>query len=529
MIRLNDAPHYDVIVIGTGAGGGTLAHRLAPSGKRVLILERGGFLPRERDNWDSTAVFVKGKYRAPEFWFDRHGREFPPEVNYYVGGNTKFYGAALFRLRPEDFGELRHHDGISPAWPLRYEDLEPYYTQAEHLYRVHGRHGEDPTEGPASAQYAHPPVEHEPRIQQLSDDLEKQGLHPFHLPIGVDLDQDAAGRATPSSVCIRCNRVDGFPCLVRGKSDAQVICVEPALEHPGVELVTHAHVLRLETDPTGRTVSSVVARLEGGEEARFSADLVVVACGAVNSAALLLASANDRHPQGLANGSGVVGRFYMRHNNLALMAVSREPNDTQFQKTLALHDWYLGSDDWDYPLGGIQMLGKSDAEQIHGEAPRWAGAVTPDMPFEVMAHHAVDFWLCGEDLPLADNRVTLDGDGRIHLALDENHNTAGLKRLRHKLQGMLGRLGMHEHHLLDHSLYLHKGMPIGATAHQAGTVRFGTDPASSALDLNCKAHELDNLYVVDTSFFPSIGAVNPSLTAIANALRVGDHLLERMG
>ncbi|MEU1164762.1 GMC family oxidoreductase [Streptomyces sp. NPDC005921] len=522
-------PPYDVIVIGTGAGGGTLAHRLAPSGKRVLILERGDYLPRERDNWDSTAVFVKAKYRAPEFWLDRHGKEFPPEVNYYVGGNTKFYGAALFRLRPEDFGELRHHDGVSPAWPIGYDDLEPYYTQAEHLYLVHGRHGEDPWEGPCSAQYAYPPVEHEPRIERLSMDLEKQGLHPFHLPIGVNLTQDEDGRATHSSVCVRCDRVDGFPCLLRAKSDAQVICVEPALEHPNVELVTNARVTRLETDPTGRSVTSVVAELPGEREARFSADVVVVACGAVNSAALLLASANDRHPNGLANSSDVVGRHYMRHNNLALMAVSEEPNDTRFQKTLALHDWYLGADDWEYPLGGIQMLGKSDAEQIHGEAPRWAGAVLPDMPFEVLAHHAVDFWLCGEDLPRPENRVTLEEDGQIRLTLDEGNNIEGLNRLRHKLQHLLGHLGMREHHLLSHSIYLHKGMPIGATAHQAGTVRFGTDPAASALDVHCKAHDLDNLYVVDTSFFPSIGAVNPSLTAIANALRVGDHLLERLG
>jgi choline dehydrogenase-like flavoprotein len=473
---MTDAQHYDVIVVGTGAGGGTIAHRLAPTGKRILLLERGDYLPRERDNWDSTAVFVKGKYRAPEFWFDQHGNQFPPEVNYYVGGNTKFYGAALFRMRPEDFGELRHHDGISPAWPLSYEELEPYYTQAEHLYLVHGRHGEDPTEGPTSAQYAYPPVQHEPRIEQLSHDLEKQGLHPFHLPIGVNLAQDDQGRATHTSACIRCDRVDGFPCLVGAKADAQV----------------------------------------------------VVACGAVNSAVLLLRSANDRHPRGLANCSDVVGRHYMRHNNLALMAVSKEPNDTRFQKTLALHDWYLGSDDWEFPLGGIQMLGKSDSEQIHGEAPRWAGAVSPDMPFEVLAHHAVDFWLWGEDLPAPDNRVTLDRDGGIHLALDEKNNIAGLNHLRHKLQGMLSHLGMHEHHLLSRSIYLHKGMPIGATAHQAGTVRFGRDPADSALDVDCKAHDLDNLYVVDTSFFPSIGAVNPSLTAIANALRVGDRIADRL-
>ena len=522
-----DDQHYDVVIIGTGAGGGTLGHRLATQGTKVLWLERGPFLPRERDNWQTQAVFVRGKYLAQELWYDRHGNEFQPEVNYYVGGNTKFYGAALFRLRPEDFGELRHHGGISPAWPISYEDLEPYYTQAEHLYLVHGHHGEDPTEGPASKQYAYPPVSHEPRIQQLSDDLEKLGLHPFHLPIGVNLEEVAPGRAARSSVCIRCDRVDGFPCVLNAKSDSQVICVDPVLSQDNVTLVTGANVQRLETDDSGRSVTGVVTLLEDGSETTFTGDIVVVACGAVNSAALLLRS-RDRYPDGLANSSGVVGRHYMRHNNDALMAVSREPNPTRFQKTLAMNDWYLGADDWDYPLGGIQMLGKSDDEEIHAQAPRWAGKISPDLPFEVLAHHAVDIWLCGEDLPRADNRVTVDAEGAIHLSIDEKNNVEGVKRLRHKLDGMLSQLGMHEHHLLDRSLYLHKSMPIGATAHQAGTVRFGTDPAASALDVNCKAHDVDNLYVVDTSFFPSIGAVNPSLTAIANALRVGDHISERL-
>ncbi|WP_034263408.1 GMC oxidoreductase [Actinospica robiniae] len=525
---MGDDRHFDVIIIGTGAGGGTIAHRLAPTGKRILILERGDYLPRERDNWESSAVFVKGKYLPAEQWYDKHGDQFQPEVNYYVGGNTKFYGAALFRLRPEDFGELRHQGGVSPAWPIDYQDLEPYYTQAEHLYLVHGRHGEDPTEGPASAQYARPPVEHEPRIEQLSDDLEKQGLHPFHLPIGVDMTQGENGRATHTSACIRCDRVDGFPCLLGAKSDSQVICVDPALQHENVSMITGANVRRLHTDSSGRTVTAVFAELADGTPAEYHGDIVVVACGAVNSAALLLRSADERHPDGLANSSDVVGRHYMRHNNLAVMAVSKEPNDTQFQKTLAMNDWYLGSDDWDYPLGGLQMLGKSDDEQIRGNAPRWAGMSSPDMPFEVMAHHAVDFWLCGEDLPAPDNRVTLDSEGRIHLTLDENNNVEGVRRLQHKLHGMLEDLGMHPHHLMPNLLYLHKSMPIGATAHQAGTVRFGTDPSTSALDVDCKAHDLDNLYVVDTSFFPSIGAVNPSLTAIANALRVGDRIAERL-
>src|SRR3954447_4323803 len=523
-----DDRHYDVIIIGTGAGGGTLGHRLASAGVRVLWLERGDFLPRELDNWDTKAVFVRGKYLAAEEWYDAHGHEFQPEVNYYVGGNTKFYGAALFRLRPQDFGELRHHGGISPAWPISYDDLEPYYTQAEHLYLVHGDHGEDPTEGRASAPYRFGPVQHEPRIQQLSDDLMKQGLSPFHLPIGVNLIQDEHGMADHASACIRCDRVDGFPCLVQAKSDSQVICVDPAVASGGVELLTGAYVERLERDPSGRSVTDVVVRLDGEPgPVTFTADVVVVACGAVNSAALLLRSAGDKHPAGLGNSSDVVGRYYLRHNNLAMMAVSKEPNPTRFQKTLAVNDWYLGDEDWDFPLGGIQMLGKSDAEQIRAEAPRWAGKVSPGMPFEVLAHHAVDFWLCGEDLPLPENRVTLRKDGSIQLALDEKHNTAGVLRLRHHLQDMLGKLGMHEH-LLEHSIYLHKTMPIGATAHQAGTIRFGADPATSALDPMCKAHDLDNLYVVDTSFFPSIGAVNPSLTAIANALRVGDHIRERI-
>ena len=255
----------------------------------------------------------------------------------------------------------------------------------------------------------------------------------------------------------------------------------------------------------------------------------MVACGAVNSAVLLLRSANDRHPNGLANSSDVVGRHYMRHNNQALMAVSKEPNPTRFQKTLAMNDWYLGPDDWDYPLGGIQMLGKSDTDQVRSGAPRWAGKVSPEMPFEVLAHHAVDFWLCGEDLPLPDSRVTV-GERR-HASTSPSTRTTTSRAASGcctSWSDMLGDLGMHPHRLLDHSIYLHKGMPIGATAHQAGTVRFGRDPASSALDVNCKAHDLDNLYVVDTSFFPSIGAVNPSLTAIANALRVGDHLIDRL-
>src|SRR3954470_2785164 len=279
------ADHYDVIIIGTGAGGGTLAWKLASTGKRILILERGDFVPREQENWSTKAVNVEARYNTKESWLDKDGKELHPHTNYYVGGNTKFYGAALFRFRREDFGVIRHHGGISPAWPISYDDMEPYYTQAEHLYLVHGEHGEDPGEGHASAQYAYPPVSHEPRIQQLSDDLEKLGLHPFHLPVGVNLDEAEPGRPTRTSACIRCDRLDGFPCVLDAKADSQVICVDPVLSRDNVTLVTGAHVQRLETDASGRTVTGVVTTLGDGSVTTFTGDIVVVACGAVNSAA----------------------------------------------------------------------------------------------------------------------------------------------------------------------------------------------------------------------------------------------------
>ena len=520
---MTQGQHFDVIIIGTGAGGGTLAYRLAPSGKRILLLERGDWLRREQDNWESRAVFIEAKYRASETWYDDAGHPFFPGIHYYVGGNTKMYGAALLRLRREDFGEIRHHGGMSPAWPLGYEDFEPYYTEAEHLYCVHGQRGVDPTEPPASAPYRYPPVSHEPRIQELSDGLQQLGYHPFPLPLGILLDEEN-GTPTHTSVCVRCKAFDGFPCLVNGKADAQVICVEPALQHPNVQLLLHAYVRRLETGASGREVTKVHVEREGRREV-YSADIVVVACGAVNSAALLLRSANDKHPKGLANSADVVGRHYMRHNNSAVLAISKTPNPTVFQKTLGLNDFYHGADDWDYPLGHIQMLGKSDGEMLKAEAPDWA-IWKPGLPLEVMAQHSLDFWLTSEDLPDPDNRVTLNSEGEIVLHLKES-NMEGHKRLLAKLRRMLESTGAQQR-LLPRALYLGKKIPIGGTAHQCGTVRFGRDPKSSALDANCKAYDLDNLYVVDGSFFVSSGAVNPALTIIANALRVGDHLLERL-
>jgi choline dehydrogenase-like flavoprotein len=492
--------HYDVIIIGTGAGGGTLAHRLAPTGKRILLLERGGYLPREPENWDSREVFGKDRYVTEESWYDKDGQPFKPHAQYYVGGNTKVYGAILFRLRERDFGQVQHYGGVSPAWPLSYADLEPYYTEAERLYLVHGERGEDPTEPPAPGPYPYPAVSHEPRIQQLHDDLMAAGHHPFHLPVGIDLDESdpEAGR------CVRCDRFDGFPCLTDGKADAHVLCVRPALRHPNVTLKTRAKVERLLSD--GQSITGVVE--ESGET--HTADVVVVSCGAANSAALLLRSE-------VANSSDQVGRNYMAHINSGVIALSQSPNPTKFQKTLGINDYYWGAPDSELPLGHIQMLGKSDRNILRAGAPWFA----PGLALDYIARHAIDFWLTTEDLPHPDNRVTVDRNGAVHLA-KTYYNLEPHKKLLGKLKDLLGPMKCHATVIPRWSV-LDQQIPLAGIAHNCGTVRFGTDPAESALD------DLDNLYVVDTSFFPSSSAVNPALTAMANALRVGDHLIERLG
>jgi choline dehydrogenase-like flavoprotein len=518
--------HYDIAIIGTGAGGGTLLHALAGRGKRILVLERGDYVPREKANWSTRAVNLEGRYQTTEVWRDPEGQPLHPHTNYYVGGNTKFYGAALFRLRREDFGEVKHWGGVSPAWPIGYDDMEPYYTAAERLYHVHGERGVDPTDPPASAPYPHPAVSHEPRLQQLHEDWARQGLRPFHVPLGIMLDE----RNPRASRCIRCETCDGHPCLVGAKSDAQVVAVDPALADPNVTLLTNAYVARLETSASGREVTRLVVK-RGDATETHSADVVVVSAGAINSAALLLRSASDRHPRGLANGSDMVGRHYMGHVNSVLMAISRCPNPTVFQKTLGLNDFYFGSPEWEYPMGHISFVGKLDADTLRGGAP----ALAPGWSLDLMAKHSMDFWLTSEDLPDPDNRVTLDREGNIVLAYRPNNETAH-QRLTAKLEQLMKqqrKCGVHGHEchegLFSRNLFLGQRIPLAGVAHQNGTARFGRDPRESVLDVNCRAHAVDNLYVVDASFFPSSAAVNPALTIMANALRVADHLKDRLG
>ena len=509
--------HFDVVIIGSGAGGGTLAWKLARAGLKIAIVERGDFVPREKQNWDPRSVNVEGRYHTKEVWRDGDGKPLHPHTSYNVGGNTKFYGAALFRLREKDFGEIQHHGGVSPAWPISYADLAPYYDEAERLYHVHGARGEDPTDPPAGP-FPYPAVKHEPAMQALNDDFAALGLKPFHVPLGVMLDESSPN----TSKCIKCNTCDGFPCLLKAKADAATCCIEQILDNPNVTLFTNTKAERIETDETGRVAKRVVVTRHG-ETASIEGDVIVVAAGAINSAALLLRSKSAQHPGGLANGSDVVGRHYMGHLNSVLMAISKDVNPTVFQKTLGVNDFYFsGGDEFPHPMGHISFVGKLDGVTLSGGAP----AIAPGWTLDMMAGHSFDFWLTSEDLPDPDNRVTVNDEGEIVLTYEPN-NEEGHKRLVAKLEALMQTRASH-HGVFARNLFVGQRIPLAGVAHQNGTIRFGNDPKTSALDASCKAHELDNLYVADASFFVSSGAVNPALTVMANALRVGDHLVARL-
>ncbi len=494
--------HYDIIIIGTGAGGGTIAHALAETSARVLIVERGDFVPQEDQNWDPEAVWKNLRYRAREQWLDKHAREFTPYTHYGVGGNTKFWGSVLYRLRRDDFEAVEHVDGLSPAWPIDYDTLAPYYDRAERLYHVRGTDGQDPTE-PARSPYPYEAVPHAPEMAAIVEKLREQGLHPSPLPLGLL-------RIGEDDGCILCNTCNSFACKRLAKSEADVCCVRPALARSNVTLWTNAAAERLLTNPSGCRIEAVDVR-RNGEVIRIHAPLVIVSCGAVNSAALLLRSASDKHPAGLANSSGLVGTRYMAH--LATMMQGFHPlkrNSTVFQKTVAINDFYLRGPTTDYPLGQIQSQGRTHgvmAQTVVPWIPLWA--------YEAWVSRGVDWLVMSEDLPATSNRVTIAADGRIRLHYTPNNLTAH-KRLVGETKRILRRLG--------YWLVVTHSHGNTNTTHQCGTLCFGTDPRSSVLDSFCRTHDVDNLFVVDASFFPSSAAVNPGLTIAAQALRVADHI-----
>jgi choline dehydrogenase-like flavoprotein len=506
--------HFDVVIIGSGAGGGTMARALAESGARILVLERGERVPREDENWDPAAVWGDLRYRTRERWLDGDDEPFVPYTHYNVGGNTKFWGAVLYRFRREDFGELQHEDGVSPAWPIDYDALAPYYDRAEALYEVHGDATGDPTE-PSAHGYPFPAVPHAPNMARLASRLRDMGLHPSALPLGVRHVGEPDG-------CVLCRTCNSFPCRLGAKSDADVCGIEPATGYGNVTLRTGAFARRLITDPSGARIVAIEVEQHGGLR-RIEADHVVVSCGAANSAALLLRSASDRHPDGLANASGLVGRNYMAH--LATMMQGFSPwivNHDEFQKTLAINDFYLPGPGRPYPLGQIQSQGRTDARmaKIVGDTWSYKGfswSWIPLWAYDAWTSRAVDWLAMTEDLPSPDNRVTLGPNGEVRLTYRRN-NTRAHVHLVDELRGVLERLGYWSPKVFAYS--------AGAknTTHQCGTLRFGTDPRASVLDPFCRAHDVENLFVVDASFFPSSAAVNPGLTIVAQALRTADHI-----
>lgn len=497
--------NYDVVIIGSGVGGGAVALQLAGSQARVLIIERGPALPREAQNWDPVAVFCERRYHTQETWF-ADGRAFQPGMFYFVGGSTKFYGTAMFRFREKDFEALQHPEGVSPAWPFSYQELESWYGKAEQLFGVRGEAGTDPSDPPRTTPYAHHAIPHEPVIDAIAGKLRAQGLQPFPMPSAVDFG--------PGGSCQRCSNCDAFPCKINAKGDAEMKLIEPARRSSNIELMTNALVEKLETDATGRMVLAAVVNVDGVRQ-RISASTFVLSAGAINSAAVLLRSANARNPRGLANSSDVVGRHYMTHNTSALMAVHPfKTNTTQFPKTLAVHDYYFGEGEGDTPLGSLQLLGKIKEPMLRG-----ALGAFPKLVRSALASHSVDWYAQSEDLPHPDSRITIRPDGAINLHWHRS-NMQTHQRWVAKCKTILRGTG--------YPIVLSAPFGTDVVSHQCGTIRFGNDPATSALDPFCKAWDHDNLFVMDSSFFPSSAAVNPALTVAAQGLRVGAHLRENV-
>jgi choline dehydrogenase-like flavoprotein len=494
---------FDIVIIGSGFGGATAAHVLRDTGASILILERGGFLPQEKQNWDVAEVSAKRRYCAEETWFDEQGKPFSPRIYYNVGGCSKVFGGAALRFRAEDFISRPHYGGSTPDWPFSYQELKPYYDRAERLLQVHGMKGSDPTE-PDRGDFPFPPVPHEPVIAELAERWKTLGLRPFHLPLAID--QGPGGRCQKGSPC------DGFPCMVRAKLDAENAILRPMLlkKPANLNLWTGANVRKLETGASGNRV--IRAEVEKADERiGIEADRFILSAGAVNSAAILLRSKTRKHPSGLANSSGLVGRNFMSHNNSVLLALSPwRMNPTRFQKTLAVNDFYNSGPGGGKPLGHIQMRGKVKPQMLGRGKPAGLRLFSSSI-----AQRSIDLWVMTEDLGIPENRVVLDDQERIHL-LRKGTNSQAHEALLDQAGRIMKRAG--------YPICIVDRRGITAIQHQCGTIRFGNESRTAVLDPWCRAYDLENLYVMDASFFPTSGAVNPSLTIVAQVLRAAEHL-----
>jgi len=491
----------DIVIIGSGVGGSAVATQLVGAGIKILILERGDFLPNEPQNSDAEAVFVQSRYKTRDEWVDAKGTPYRPGQYYYVGGHTKFYGTAMFRFRESDFAATQMDGITSPEWPISYADLAPHYAEAERLYGVRGAADVDKTEPPRDA-FPHAAIPHEPIIAALSDQLKAQGLNPFHMPSAVDYG--------PGGTCRRCGTCDAFACRFDAKGDADTRVLRPLLKHSHVHLERGAEVTRLIADDLGDRIVAAEA-CQNGKKLRIEAPVFVLSAGAINSALILLRSASANRPDGLANRSGVVGRYLMNHHLTGLMGVKPfVVNETKFPKTLSVNDFYHGVPGDPDARGNIQMLGNIQGAMIRATYPK-----TPQALADWLGNHSVDVLTMSEDLPNADSCVRLLNGDQVQVDYRPG-GTAAHDRFVAHVKRVLRRAGF--------PLVLRHGFGIQAPSHQCGTVRMGNDPATSALNKMCRAHDHPNLYVVDAGFFPSSAALNPALTIAAQALRVGAHL-----
>ena len=490
----------DIVIIGSGVGGATVAAGLASSGASILILEAGDHIADRPENRDQRAIFQRGHFRPKEMWYEHGGEPFNPGNYYNVGGTSKFYGAVLVRYRREDFFEMQHREGVSPAWPFPYEELEPWYSRAEQLFQVRGALGQDPTEPHHSEPYPFPPIPDEPAIAGVRAKLKASGMHPYSLPLGVDIDRWLAKARTPW---------DAHPNSNDGKMDAETTALAQALRHETVRLQTKSRVTRLETSADGRRIETVHYQQDGAAKS-VSPKLVILAAGAVQSSVLLLRSANDRFKVGLANTSDQVGRNFMNHNSSAVLAISPlYRNDSIYQKTFGFNDFYLSDGEGGPPLGNVQLLGRISGAILKANMPS-----LPEWLLNRISAHAIDFYAMSEDIPHPESRIMVDGD-RIVLKWHRTNWDAHLDLVR-KLKAVLRKSGF--------PLVLSRPFDKRTPSHQCGTVKMGNDPATAPLDIYCRAYDHQNLFVVDASCLPTSAAVNPALTVAAQALRVADHI-----
>lgn len=477
---------YDVVVIGSGAAGSSVSLRLAQQGLSVLVVERGDFLKAQTRSLSEPI----GRYLYDVVKDNT-------EALAFVGGQTKFYGAALYRLRRSDFEACHYDCGVSPAWPIGYDDLEPYYQEAEALYHVHGALEGDPSEPLHAAPFLYPPLPHHPIVSRVIERLRKSGTPVSALPRALDY-----GSGGP---CVLCPTCDAYHCRIDAKMDAEIAALRPAIATGNVRLLTRTECVKVLTSPSGNRATGVVLAT-GGKTQTFSAGAVVVAAGIPASASLLRRSRTHRHPQGLGNAAGALGRYLSGHSvGLIFPLISWRNLPPMHTKTFAINGFHDGAPGWAGPLGVIQTM---------GQMPFWRHAREPVRSIaRLVAHHSLCCFYATEALPSRESGLIFDGDEIVD-KVQPTHNLAAFAKLRELAVGVFRRAG-YPALAPRRSPYLW---------HDVGTACLGTDPECSVVDPDCQAHGIEGLYVVDQSVLPSPGTVNTALTIIALALRAGDHI-----